>query len=368
MTTQQMLDQAIRYSVYLERLKTREVRDFNRVFDNVDRKLKDLLYSLDSPELSAVSRAQIERIVAEFERATVKLGAQAIGQHLERMEDLAGVAQDFNARMLRAASKKGEKLAVRIVKARDAMAKVLREPMKMDGNLLEPWLNQMNAKEARRLSIAVRQGWANGETVQATMKRILGTKSANYRDGVMAMSKREAATAIRTSMSHVNTASQTVFMEENNDIVEGYRWVATLDGSTSAICRSLDGRVFKLTDKKAPKPPMHPNERSVTVPDLGDEFDFLDEGATRSSVNGPVDQKTTYYEWLKTQDADFQAGVLGKTRAKVFRDGGISADDFASLNLNRNFEEITLQEMRDKMPSIFKKAGIDRLPGDPDPD
>jgi hypothetical protein len=160
-------------------------------------------------------------------------------------------------------------------------------------------------------------------------------------------------------MAHVNTSSQSLFLEENGDILEGYRWVSVLDGSTSPVCRSLDRNVYKVDDKKAPKPPMHPNCRSAIVPELGPEFDFLDEGATRSSMNGPINQKTTYYEWLKTQPASFQEDMLGKTRAKVFRDGGLSAKEFADLNLDRNFEEITLKEMQAKMPSIFQKAGVE---------
>ena len=52
--------------------------------------------------------------------------------------------------------------------------------------------------------------------------------------------------------------------------VEKYRYVATLDLITSQICRSLDGKVFLLSERKAGTnyPPMHPWCRSTTIAEL----------------------------------------------------------------------------------------------------
>ena len=69
-------------------------------------------------------------------------------------------------------------------------------------------------------------------------------------------------------------------------------------------------------------------------------------------------QDLTYYEWLKTQPTQFQNTALGPTRAKLFKDGGISADEFARLNLGRDFEPLTLDEMRAKMPEVFERANL----------
>ena len=49
--------------------------------------------------------------------------------------------------------------------------------------------------------------------------------------------------------------------------VEKYRYLATLDLRTSEICRSLDGKVFLLSERQVGKnyPPMHPWFRSTTI-------------------------------------------------------------------------------------------------------
>lgn len=54
--------------------------------------------------------------------------------------------------------------------------------------------------------------------------------------------------------------------------VEQYEILATLDRRTSEICRSMDGKVFKMSEFKAgvTAPPLHPWCRSCTVPHIAD--------------------------------------------------------------------------------------------------
>ena len=55
--------------------------------------------------------------------------------------------------------------------------------------------------------------------------------------------------------------------------VEKYRYLATLDLRTSKICRSLDGKVFPLSERLVGKnyPPMHPWCRSTTISIIDEE-------------------------------------------------------------------------------------------------
>lgn len=121
-------------------------------------------------------------------------------------------------------------------------------------------------------------------------------------------------------------------------------------------CRSLDGQVFKFG--KGPLPPLHIRCRSTVVEELSDEYSWLSEGATRSSAQGYQDAQLSYYDWLKTQTADYQDEVLGPTRGKLLRDGGLSSEKFSALQLDRNFMPITLDEMKKRNPLAFKRAGI----------
>jgi len=42
----------------------------------------------------------------------------------------------------------------------------------------------------------------------------------------------------------------------------------------------------------------------------------------------------------------------------LFQEGGLTAAEFARLNLGRNFQPITLEQMSVKMPGAFEKAGL----------
>jgi hypothetical protein len=105
-------------------------------------------------------------------------------------------------------------------------------------------------------------------------------------------------------------------------------------------------------------PPLHIGCRSTTILKLAPEFDWLNKGAQRASMNGPVPQDLTYYAWLKEQPEPFIREVIGPARTKLLLDGGLSAERFAALQLDRQFNPLTLIEMKKLEPLAFLKAGL----------
>jgi SPP1 gp7 family putative phage head morphogenesis protein len=107
------------------------------------------------------------------------------------------------------------------------------------------------------------------------------------------------------------------------------------------------------------------NCRSSTVAVLDDRYAFLDEGATRSARDpetGKVESvpaKQSYYQWLAGQPAAVQDSIIGPTRGKLLRDGGLSAQRFSELSLGKNFQPLTLDQMRELDPVAFIRAGLD---------
>lgn len=94
------------------------------------------------------------------------------------------------------------------------------------------------------------------------------------------------------------------------------------------------------------------NCRSTTIPVIDDDFlDFLDEGAVRAARGADggtqVDASTTYYDFLKRQPAWFQDEALGPTRGKIFRNAGISPDEFRAISVDGFGRPLTLQQMAD---------------------
>lgn len=116
----------------------------------------------------------------------------------------------------------------------------------------------------------------------------------------MGTSKSNAGRLVMTEQAYFNSAAQ---KDCFNDLdVEEYEIVATLDSHTSDICRSLDGKVFKMSDYKpgVTAPPFHVYCRSTTAPHFKDNFDAGERaarGADGKTYYVPDD--VTYSEWKK---------------------------------------------------------------------
>lgn len=116
----------------------------------------------------------------------------------------------------------------------------------------------------------------------------------------MGTSKSNAGRLVMTEQAYFSSAAQ---KDCFNDLdVEEYEIVATLDSHTSDICRSLDGKVFKMSDYKpgVTAPPFHVYCRSTTAPHFKDNFDTgerVARGADGKTYYVPDD--VTYSEWKK---------------------------------------------------------------------
>lgn len=116
----------------------------------------------------------------------------------------------------------------------------------------------------------------------------------------MGTSKSNAGRLVMTEQAYFSSAAQ---KDCFNDLdVEEYEIVATLDSHTSDICRSLDGKVFKMSDYKpgVTAPPFHVYCRSTTAPHFKDNFDAGERaarGADGKTYYVPDD--ITYSEWKK---------------------------------------------------------------------
>jgi SPP1 gp7 family putative phage head morphogenesis protein len=116
----------------------------------------------------------------------------------------------------------------------------------------------------------------------------------------MGTSKSNAGRLVMTEQAYFSSAAQ---KDCFNDLdVEEYEIVATLDSHTSDICRSLDGKVFKLSDYKpgVTAPPFHVYCRSTTAPHFKDNFDAGERaarGADGKTYYVPDD--VTYSEWKR---------------------------------------------------------------------
>lgn len=195
--------------------------------------------------------------------------------------------------------------------------------------------------EVKRLVTGVKMGFVQGKTTRQIVKEVVGA------GGLVDVSERHAATVVRTAINHVSTQAREVTYKKNDDIIEKYEWVSTLDSRTSTVCRSRDGQKYDIGN--GPLPPAHPNCRSTTAPVISSDFDFLNVGAKRAAKGAEggtqVDASTTYYDFLKQQPAWFIDAAIGPVRGKIFRNSGISAEEFRTISVDGFGRPLTLNEM-----------------------
>jgi SPP1 gp7 family putative phage head morphogenesis protein len=200
-----------------------------------------------------------------------------------------------------------------------------------NGEVVSKAFRGIAVDQAERFSQVVRQGLLTGEptpdiakrlignlqfsqeptTINKTLKKIIATGGQST-----SIADNQVITLVRTSINQVaNTASQQVY-EANQDITKKYRYVATLDTRTSAICAALDGKEFEYG--KGPMPPQHFNCRSTTVPIIDPDILPPSTTATRASKDGQVPINQSYGQWLHNQPRSVQAEAIGPGKVAYF--------------------------------------------------
>lgn len=347
---------AVRAQVVLERLKAGHVRDWQSVQVELRTSYRQIMAALEVQTLQELNRRELNALLAELQAAHVRITAAGMAKFSEELAPLAEFAALLEVKEL---GKLAAGLKFNAPTAKAAYNYALQTPINATGQLLKPFVENWSKADAARTANLVRTGWAQNRPLMDMVREATGTRKNGYQDGFLDVSRRHAGTVINTATQHTASAARMATFEANGDIITGYEWVATLDRRTTQVCRSLDGRKFEAG--KGPLPPIHPNCRSTTAATLGPEWDFLDEDATRASAGpkpGPVEADETFYSWLQKQPAEFQDFAIGKSRGKLLRNGGLTSERFAALNIDRNFQPLTLAEMRQIEPRAFAKAGL----------
>ncbi|UWF46881.1 phage head morphogenesis protein [Pseudomonas sp. N3-W] len=357
---QAILDATIRHAVFLEKLKAGEVGKFAPFLKEIDRSIRDRLTQSDLTEynvkrLEALLKEVDSLLLGIFDRYSVQLSLDLI--------DIANYEAEFEATSLARSAPVGVSLDVAAPTAAAIRAAVLTNPLSVrgtgGGKLLKSFIKGWTTAERERVTGTIRQGFFEGQTNFQIIRNIRGTKAAGYKDGILATTNRNASAVVHTAIQHVSSQARMEVAKANTDIVAEIEMVATLDSKTSQQCRSMDGRRFPVDS--GPRPPFHPNCRTTFI-FLTKLSEMFAKGATRASVGadgpGQVSASLDYYHWLQRQPATFQDVAIGPMRAKLFREGGLSIQRFAELQLDRNFAPLTLAQMKALEPLAFAKSGI----------
>jgi len=312
-------DQAISHAHYLERLKTGEVRKIIALVNEVDKELAEKLAARGAED-ETFTKARLEALLKDVRVINAEAAAVLEKGLRGSMQDLATYESDFQARRLA----KTVPIVWNISQPSpdQIMTAALNRPF--ENALFADHIRDILKGRRKRVEGALRMGQVEGQTIPQIVRRIKGTKAANYKDGLLEGSRREIESLVRTSLNHASTVSRERTYKANSDLVKEVQWVSTLDTATTIICADLDGKTFPIDSGQ--RPPAHWGCRSTTVPvvkswrELGIDLDELPPG-TRASMDGQVSEKETYAAWLKKQDAGRQREVLGAKRYEMYKAG-----------------------------------------------
>lgn len=393
-----LFDAEVSHAIHLERLKARQVREIEQLLEDADEKLTALIrrrlarFAEIGQTLSAAKRKELEEVLKAISEYRSRVFVEIDKILTQNLLALGKYEAEFQVALL-------ERIIPIVIEIGTPNVSQINAAIKsrpFQGRVLREWARDIGRSDLERVRAAIRQGVIQGQAIDDITRAIRGTRKAKYQDGILAISKRNAESVVRTAVNHTATAARDETFRANADIIKALRFTATLDGRTTAVCRAEDGKEYPLD--KGPRPPMHFNCRSTMVPVLdgigilGDrpfvtdtrtrerrEVDFRKQAKERAGDRwkqmttkqrqaaigdirrkwqaeaiGTLKADTTYPEWLKRQPAKFQDEVLGKTKGKLFR-AGAPLDKF----VDKSGHEYTLAQLKQRDAELFERAGIE---------
>lgn len=357
-----LVDIATRHTVYLLRYSTATYR---RHLKLIDEAIADIAYQLSkrAPASGAISSSRLAAVLSDIETTSKELYAALSSAVDGDLKALAAYEAKFQIDSINHAFP--IEMALITVTGPQIHAAAMAQPFQ--GRILRDWWKDQEYGVRQAYKSAVRLGFVEGESIPQIVARV---------KNVGELSKRQSESIIRTAVNHVAQVARNKSTEANAEIFSHEEWVSVLDGRTSAVCRGRDGEKYDIG--KGPQPPAHFGCRSQRIPitksweELGlDQLspdDKLNERAyvadkrklkdipakDRDKLIGQTTAKS-YNEWLKTQPRSFVEDVLGKTKAKLYLDGDLSLDKF----IDRQGEELTLEQLGKREAAAFQRAGID---------
>jgi hypothetical protein len=260
----------------------------------------------------------------------------------------------------------------------------------------------------------IRAGRSGRLTNSQVVSRLVGTKKRDYADGLLTTKSRKwAENLVRTGASHYANAARDAAADAMGDDVEGYVFSNVFDNRTTPYClhhgqEAHQGKVYKKGDPSRPRIPGHINCRSLWLTKIkgvdpfsgtkaavggkkseqaAEDFAKRDEAlaekrdqraearaegkdtpTTPSKVTykgkkdadifkpGQIDANISPQKFMESQPQWFVESALGKTKARLFMEGGLPIEKFTDTM----GKPLTLKQMRelDEYDAYFRKAGL----------
>lgn len=315
----------------------------------VKREIGELLFE-ELAGLASVTDWNMERMAAlEAFCDEVLAGARAAttGTINESMLAAASASlQNYNAML----SLDGLAVSVSSVAMSAEQIKSWFQTTPLGGRLLGDWVERAFSKGVKQSIIqSLRQSAVKGQGTASMVKKLLQTAI----DDGFSITRREAITLARTYTQTANVEAQMAVYKKNEDLIYAYKWLSILDTSVCPRCGALDGKIYKK-DEKRPPMPLHPRcrclwqammrieELGISSEDLDQvarpwvrrELKNIDEGGKRKLLEAGS-TKENFGQWWHTLSDKEQEYSVGKTRARLLREGKVKFEDLVDKSTGR---------------------------------
>jgi SPP1 gp7 family putative phage head morphogenesis protein len=243
------------------------------------------------------------------------------------------------------------------------------ESYQVEGLFFNQWLSKLEKGAVERIMKETQQSMILSEPVQETAKRV---------QNALSVGRKTAQGMVHNAIYGAHNWAERAFYLENEERLQGLRFVAELDRRTTPLCRTLDGQVFPV--QEAPQPPLHWLCRSMLLPVFYnitvngkemslDEYIFGDKNrriaridtrsrwinhrdGTRSKTYQDLrvqfpKSDVTYNDWLQSlatstnrEDVAFAREVLGPARFKLVSEGKLKMESLYYHGKLRTIEEL----------------------------
>lgn len=322
-----------RHKAALLRNERAAASDMVRVYGGIWRRTKPqldaLLKSIDEAERrgeevkpSDVARSErLRQLLAQVEQEVGQYAAyvdeSVRRQQSAAIEAAAQNAEDLTRAAMGDAPTDEARLALRWNRLpREAMVELVGQLH--NGAPLDVLLGELGPDAAQRVKDALLEGLAMGRN-----PRVIARDVRRGMGMPLTRSLRIARTEVLQSYRRAFLRS----LQQNDDIIVGWRWSASKSPRTCLNCLSRDGKVYPL-DKPMPA---HPNCRCSIEPiaktwrELGVD------------VDEPVVNRESGAEWFERQPEAVKREMMGDRAYGLYRAGKLTLGDFEGMRHSRTW-------------------------------
>lgn len=287
------------------------------------RELKDFKLTLKQYERLAQQKELSKEHVKMLQNASTRVRLDRAQQlYIQVLQHTALLANNEQEILTKALSDAYESSTYKIAYETQLMTSKYKDVPLLNKTAVEqaiskPWTN--DGKEFSSRIWDNRQNLVDTLQSEITRSLIIGEGSGKLADRIAKrynVSFNNARRLAETEMAHVQELASKEQYENNG--IEQYEILATLDNRTSSTCRHLDGKIVDMKDYKAgvTAPPFHCYCRTTTIPYIKGITDSKEDSRAYRDEDGKTaytDETLSYDEWynkyVRNKDTDSLVGL-----------------------------------------------------------